>query len=126
VAEAKALLYAVEALEQKGIPEGVETVVLHGDSRLVVDFANRRAKPGKAELFLTMRRVASVKKRMRGVRWAIWYVKREHNILADWLCNVARTLRQSWAPITYDALPLHLGDQPPWEATCAVEHVELP
>ena len=51
-------------------------MVVYGDSRLVIDFANRRAKPGKAELFLLMRRVLAMRKQLRGVRVTFRHVTR--------------------------------------------------
>lgn len=60
---------------------------------MIIDFANRKAKPGKAELFIATREVQSLARAMRK-EWDLTvvfrHVKREGNSLADWLGNVAR------------------------------------
>ena len=50
-AEASALFDLVTAVS-RAPPEGVRTLVVYGDSRLVVDFMNRAAKPGKPSLYV--------------------------------------------------------------------------
>ena len=121
-AEAGALRDLLSALMRRGVPAGVATVVIFGDSRLVIDFANRAAKPGKASLFLLMREVATLKRQL-GVKVLFRHVLREQNALADWLTNVARTLGRTVEPLTLD---LQLGDSPPWPPQEAPQRLGVP
>ena len=56
-AECQALVDLMEIIwEAREKLQGHE-ILVYGDSRLVIDFANRKARPGLANLFLNVRRV---------------------------------------------------------------------
>lgn len=77
--------------------------LIKGDSKLTIDFCLRRARPGKAVLFRTLRRVQAMVAPVR--RFVVFaHVPRERNQVADWLANVARA-----ASGTVDAIPLCTG-----------------
>ena len=62
-----------------------------GDSQLIIDFANRVARPSKAKLFLGVRRLCKLEKYLSA--WIVYQqVPREENNIADWLYNVVRQL----------------------------------
>ena len=52
VVEMEALLMLMQNLVEHSIPGQADTVLVIGDSRLIVDFANCIARPSKAKLFL--------------------------------------------------------------------------
>jgi ribonuclease HI len=54
-AECQALLDLLGELLGSCLLDGVGDLMVLGDSRLVVDFATRKARPGKASLFLKVR-----------------------------------------------------------------------
>ncbi len=83
------------ALLDDDVMQGAGEVMVLGDSRLVVDFATRKARPGKASLFLKVRDLQQLVKRLKGERRCIVrfrHVGRALNTLADWAGNVARQL----------------------------------
>ena len=112
-AEVTALCDLMRDLVDQGVPLGASSIVVFGDSRLVVDFANRVAKPGKSQLFLAVREIEKLRRQLRGVRITFRHVLRDKNQVADWLANVARVLGRDWFP---ERLPLRVGDPPPWKA----------
>ena len=80
-----------------------------GDSRMVIDFATRKARPGKASLFLKVRDVQQLVKRLRYEKRKVVrfrHVGRALNALADWAGNVARQLGHD-----VDCTRLTLGHQ---------------
>ena len=48
----ESLADAYENLVEHGVPGRADTVLVIGDSQLIIDFANRVACPSKAKLFL--------------------------------------------------------------------------
>lgn len=60
---------------------------------MIIDFANRKARPGKAELFINTREVQAIARAIKvewGVQVVFRHIRREGNSLADWAGNVAR------------------------------------
>jgi ribonuclease HI len=95
-AESQALVDLLAELEQGNWLADVTKVIVVGDSRLVLDFATRKARPGKASLFLKVRGVQDLVKRIRkrwGCRVQFRHVGRALNAMADWAGNVARELQ---------------------------------
>jgi hypothetical protein len=65
-----------------------------GDSRLVIDFAMRRACPGKAYLFLKVMEIQSLVRQIRyGKKCSARFKHIGRELLADWAGNVARELQ---------------------------------
>ena len=60
-----------------------------GDSRLIIDFANRIAHPLKAKLFLGVQKLCKLEKHL-SARIVYQQVPHEENKIADWLFNVVR------------------------------------
>ena len=55
-----------------------------GDSQLIVDFANRVARPSKAKLFLGVQKLCELEKHSSA--WIVYQqVLQEENKIADWL-----------------------------------------
>ena len=113
-AECQALLDLLGELAQGGALRGAGEVMVLGDSRLVLDFATRKARPGKATLFLKVRELQALVKHLRWKQHCVVkfrHVGRALNGLADWVGNVARELqadvdcthlcegRQLWDPL---------------------------
>jgi hypothetical protein len=67
-------------------------IVARGDSNLVTQFMQGRAKPGQAQLVISVKEAKATGKTVKRV----WYqhVPRDSNQWADWLTRVA-TVRQS-------------------------------
>ena len=76
-------------MSSAGLPAATEYLVVYGDSRLAIDFANRVCRPGKAELYVAMQRVAEIRRRLP-FKVLFRHVERAKNSVADWLSNVAR------------------------------------
>lgn len=86
-------------------------LVVRGDSKLVVDFCLRHARPGKAVLFRALRRIQAIIGRYR--RWIVFeHVPRAENAIADWLANIARTIR-GHACVTALCKGISCGGDPP-------------
>lgn len=89
-AEVTALKECMEWLAQR-VSEGEQLppIVIFGDSQLVINFCNRRARPSVGDLYEAMQRVHGLRKDLQ-TRVFFRHVPRENNKLADWLTNVAR------------------------------------
>lgn len=116
--ELRALVGLLECLQDAGIPEGVRYVLVLGDSRLVIDFCTRRARPGVDALFVGVRLVQRLRRELRGsghggpVEVVFGHVPRDENRMADWLARYARATRGIWD--IHELLPgIRLGDEPP-------------
>jgi ribonuclease HI len=59
-AECQALVDMLSELYTNSYLDDVSELMVLGDSRLVIDFATRRARPGKASLFLKVREIQSL------------------------------------------------------------------
>lgn len=92
-AEVTALRECMEWLAEHATGDTPPVVVL-GDSQLVVDFCNRRARPSVGDLYEAMQRVHALRK-VLPCRVFFRHVPRERNQLADWLTNVARAHKAS-------------------------------
>jgi hypothetical protein len=69
--------------------------LVYGDSQLIIDFANRKSKPGLAHLFLKVRRIQELCRKLKKehkLTIGFRHVKRELNSVADWLGNVSRAV----------------------------------
>lgn len=88
-AEATALGEVMEWLAQHADELGGAPIVVYGDSQLVMNFCNRRARPAVHDLYMVMTRVHDTRRKLPS---PVFYrhVPRELNGLADWLTNVAR------------------------------------
>ena len=70
-------------------PERFRKVVrILGDSRLICDYLNRRARPGTAYLQRAVARMRDTIRRIRP-RVIVEHIPRESNAVADWLCSSA-------------------------------------
>jgi ribonuclease HI len=69
--------------------EGAPAIVIYGDSQLIINFCNRKARPSVGDLYAAIQEVERHKKTL-GVPVFFRHVPRENNGLADWLTNVAR------------------------------------
>jgi hypothetical protein len=47
----------LETLADGSWTQGASEILIVGDSQLIIDFASRRSRPGKASLFLALRRI---------------------------------------------------------------------
>ena len=72
--------------------EGV--VVVRGDSKLVIDFCNKSARPGEQHLYLAMHTVRELASQL-GARVVYRHKPREENTWADWLGRLAALSRSS-------------------------------
>ena len=91
IAEMEALLMLMQSLVEHGVPGQADTVLVIGDSQLIIDFANSIARPSKAKLFLGVQRLRELEKHL-SARIVYQQVLCEENKIVDWLCNVARQL----------------------------------
>ena len=87
----KALLMLMQSLVEHGVLGQVDTVLVIGDSQLIINFANRIARPLKAKPFLGVQRLHKLEKCL-SARIVYQQVLCEENKIADWLCNVVRQL----------------------------------
>ncbi len=69
--------------------EDGQAVVVFGDSQLIINFCNRKARPAVTDLYEAMASVKVCAARV-GVPVYFRHIPRERNGLADWLANVAR------------------------------------
>lgn len=89
-AEAKALEELMGWLaENQGEWGEAPAVVVYGDSQLVVNFCNRRARPSVGELYASVQEIMR-HRRCIGTPVFFRHVPRELNAVADWLANAAR------------------------------------
>ena len=121
IAVMEALLMLMQSLVEHGVPGRVDTVLVIGDSQLIVDFANHVARPSKAKLFLGVQKLQKLEKYL-SARIVYQQVPCEENKIADWLCNVARQL-QWGVDLAAVAPKLVLGDLPLWRAEESSEHI---
>ena len=86
IAELTSLLWAAEAAAQICRKEqwGVKFVA---DSKLIVDFCARSARPSKPNLFAALAELNVCLHQLRG-NYSITHIPREQNSLADWLSKV--------------------------------------
>lgn len=66
-----------------------QAVVIYGDSQLIINFCNRKARPAVTDLYEAMQAVKACAARIP-VPVYFRHIPRESNGLADWLTNVAR------------------------------------
>lgn len=89
VAEARAMVDGLA--EMSGcITPAVKSVVVKGDSDLVIGFMTRRFKPKKRELTLLVKAAWEAVKGWKHVRAHFYHVPRDLNQAADWLSKLAR------------------------------------
>lgn len=94
-----------------------------GDTKLIIDFCNRRARPSLHELWVATKEIV----RLRGsVSKPIFYrhVPRHLNALADWLTNVAREAKTTLDCTLLCTLTSPFSD-PPCTPTHAVDPTQL-
>ncbi len=72
-------------------------MVVRGDSKLIIDFCNKAARPGQQHLYLAMHTVRELAKQL-GARVLYRHVPRDDNTWADWLGRLAALSRanQDW------------------------------
>ena len=89
IMEMEAFLMLMQSLVEYGVPGRVDTVLVIGDSQLIIDFSNRLARPSNAKLFLGVRKLCEMEKHVSA--WIVYQqVPQKENKIADWLCNVVR------------------------------------
>lgn len=93
VAEAKAMVRALKVTKASGMVPHRGTLVVRGDSNLVIAFMTKAATPGKRELVVAVRE-AREETMGWGRRVVYQWVPREENTWADWLSNVAYKLQR--------------------------------
>ena len=121
VVEMEALLMLMHSLVEHGVPGRVDTVLVIGDSQLIIYFANCVARLPKAKLFLGVQKLHKLEKYISA--WIVYHqVPCEENKIADWLCNFARQLQRG-VDLAAVAPKLVLGDLPPWRAEESSEHI---
>lgn len=89
-AEAKALEELMDWLDNNPAQwQGGSAVVVYGDSQLIINFCNRKARPSVAELYTA---VQEIFRHRRNLTAPVFFrhIPREMNVVADWLANVAR------------------------------------
>lgn len=80
--------------QEEGAWENKRAIVIYGDSQLVINFCNRRARPSVNELYSAMQEIQRLRKDItRPVFFR--HVPREQNVVADWLTNKAREAKVS-------------------------------
>ena len=89
----EALLMLMQSLVKYGVPRQADTVLVIGDSQLIIDFANHIARPLKAKLFLGVQKLRELGKHL-GARIVYQQVLCEENKIVVWLCSVARQLQR--------------------------------
>ena len=82
VVEIEALLMLMQSLVEHGVPGRADTVLVIGDSQLIIDFANCLAHPSKAKLFLGVRKLCELEKHL-SARIVYQQVPHEENKIAD-------------------------------------------
>ena len=88
VAEAYTLTRALKVVKAAGWIPHRGTLLVRGDSNLVIAFMNKAAKPGKRELVVSVKEARETTMGW-GRRVRYQWVPREENKWADWLSNVA-------------------------------------
>ena len=85
---------------------------MYSGSRLIINFANQAFRPGKEELWIVMRRIMALRKRL-DCEVVFHYIVYCDNKGADWLNNVAQVLKADWEP---SKLAIRLGNGVPYPA----------
>lgn len=91
VAEARAMVDGLVELGKLLSPE-IKSVVVKGDSDLIIGFMTKRFKPKKRDLTLLMKHAWEEIKSWVKVRAHFYHVPREFNQVADWMSKLARSL----------------------------------
>lgn len=86
MAEITALLHAAQAMVSVCQQRGWGATFI-GDSKLVVDFCARTARPSHAPLFLALAELNLVFRQLCG-NFCVTHVPREQNRIADWLSKI--------------------------------------
>lgn len=94
VAEAHALVRALKATRASDLVPHRGTLIVRGDSNLIIAFMTKAATPGKRELVVAVKEAREVTMGW-GRRLVYQWVPREDNTWADWLSNVAAKLQRS-------------------------------
>jgi hypothetical protein len=68
-------------------------IIIRGDSKLILDFCNRLARPGQQHLYLAMAEIHDKRRQLRG-KVIFRHVGRELNTWADWLGRVGAATGQ--------------------------------
>ncbi len=116
-AEVQALLALMQwLLAEQARWRGTKGIVVRGDSKLIIDFCNRAARPGQQHQYLPMGEVKDIARQLPG-RVLYRHIPREENNWADWLGRVAAVEGQTrdW---TTDLQGMDAAGGPP----CPPEH----
>ncbi len=66
-------------IDAEGLYKGEKTVLVRGDSNLVLSFMTRACKPGKRQLVELVKEARDVIGKWKPTKVAFQHVKREHN-----------------------------------------------
>ena len=86
---------------------------MHGDSKLIISFLQKTARPGKTELVQAMQDVRAVVGRWQGRRVNYKHIPRELNHQADWLSKVGLALGRNLFGVEKQFPGLREGAAPP-------------
>ncbi len=85
------MVRALRIVKAGGWVEPRKTLLVRGDTNLIISFMTRAARPGKRELVILVKEAQDTL-RGWGRKVRFQWVPREENRTADWLSNVAAAL----------------------------------